>query len=87
MITWEWEFFFCILFSNNFEFFLSNDFISHIDMDTWRWEMWGWELISGILFSDDCAFFVDHMMSFLKYGEERIYFWYSIFRQFNLFGF
>ncbi len=49
--------------------------------------MWGWELISGILFSDDYEFFVDHMISFLKYEEGRIYFWYSIFRQFHSFGF
>ncbi len=40
-----------------------------------------------ILFSDNYAFFVDRMISFLKHGEGRIYFWYSIIRQFNFFGF
>ena len=45
-----------ILFSKKV-IFLSNDFISHIDMDAWRWEIWGWKFISGILFSDDYTFF------------------------------
>ena len=60
-----------------------------VGMITWGWERFfgGWELISGILFSDDYAFFVDHMILFLKYGEGRIYFWYFIFRQFKSFGF
>ena len=69
--TWGWELFLVICFQLML-IFLSTDVISHIDIDSWRWEMWGWEFISGILFSDNYSFFVDHMISFLKYGEGRI---------------
>ncbi len=71
MITWEWEFFLVFCFQTILNF-LSNDFISHIDMDAWRWEMWGREFIPDSVFRLLHISFVDHMISFLKYGEERI---------------
>ncbi len=55
-ITWEWEFFSGILFSNNFEFFYQ--MISFLTLIWMHGDgRCGWKFIYGILFSDNYTFF------------------------------
>ena len=53
-------------------------------MKEWGWKAWGWELISSILFSDNYQIFL--LINWFRLSSiwgEIIYFWYSIFRQFD----